>query len=469
MGSKALVALCLGYAMITMDATVVNTALPAIGRDLSAPVSGLQWVTAGYTLVFACLLLPAGSLGDRLGARRVFLTGLVVFTAASAVCGLAPTLPVLVAARVAQGAGAALGLPTSLALINAMYSGREQRARAIGIWGGLSGFAAGLGPVLGGVLTNWVGWPAIFAVNVPIGVAAFFLTRHHVVAPAPEPGTRGDLPGAVLSVLAVAALAFGLIEAAPLGWTAPAVLSAFAVAVAAGAAFVLTERHHPSPMLPPRLFADRGFSGPVLVGAAINTGFYGELFLLALYFHDVRHFSPLLTGLAMLPQAGIAAVASALGGRHTARVGARPVMLIGLVVGAAGLAALLLAGESTPYWVLVLPLLAVGFGTAYTMPAATAATMEAVPPHQAGIASGALNASRQLGSTLGVAVFGTVTASTAAFVTGYHVSVLIGAAVFAAGALVAGASRRRYGAPHGGQRGSGTAGRRRVLRGAPMA
>lgn len=433
----ALLALCLGYVMIIMDATVVAAALPVIGRELSANVTGLQWVTAGYTLVFACLLLSAGSLGDRLGARRVFLTGLAVFTGASAVCGLAPNLGVLIAARVVQGAGAALCLPTSLALINALYPDREQRARAIGIWGGLSGFAAGLGPVLGGVLTNWVGWQAIFFINLPIGVTAFFLTRQRVVAPTPRPGARADLPGQVLSVLAVAALAFGLIEAGPLGWTSAAVLGAFGVAAVSGAAFVATERRHHSPMLPLNLFGSRKLSGSVLVGAAINTGFYGELFVLTLYFQDVRHFSPMVTGLAMAPQLGTLAVASAFGGRHTARFGARPVMLAGLVAGACGLASLLVVGTATPYWMLVIPLLATGFGTAYTMPAATAATMEAAPAHRAGIASGALNASRQLGSTLGVAIFGTVTASSAVFVAGYHVSVLIGAAVFAAGALVA--------------------------------
>ncbi|GHF41695.1 DHA2 family methylenomycin A resistance protein-like MFS transporter [Amycolatopsis bartoniae] len=432
-----LVALCLGFFMIMMDATVVNTALPVIGHDLSATVSGLQWVTAGYTLVFACLLLSAGSLGDRLGSRRVFLAGLVVFTVASGVCGLAPNLPVLVAARIVQGAGAALALPTSLALINASYPDREQRARAIGVWGGLGGVAAGLGPVLGGVLTNWVGWPAIFYINLPIGVAALVLTLRYVAAPSAKSGTKPDLPGQVLSVVAVAALAFGLIQAQPLGWTAPAILVAFGVAVVAGAAFVLTEHRHSSPMLPLKLFKEREFSGSIAIGAAINIGFYGELFLLALYFQDVRHFSPLLTGLAMLPQPGIASLASSLGGRHTARIGARPVMLIGLVVGALGLLSLVLAGEHTPYWMLIVPLLAVGFGTAYTMPAATAATMEAAPAKQAGTASGALNASRQIGSTLGVAIFGTVTAGSAAFMTGYHVSVGIGAAVFAAGALVA--------------------------------
>ena len=359
-----LVSLCLGFFMVMMDATVVNNALPDIGRALSAAVSGLQWVTAGYTLVFACLLLSAGSLGDRLGARRVFLTGLAVFTLASLACGLAPDLGVLIGARAVQGVGAALALPTSLALINASYANRTQRARAIGVWGGLGGVAAGLGPVLGGVLTNWIGWPAIFYINVPIGIAAIVLTSRFVVAPAPRQRTGLDPFGQVLSVLAVAALAYGLIEAQPQGWTSPQILISFAVAALAGIGFVLVERRGSNPMLPLDLFREREFSGSILIGAAINIGFYGELFLLALYLQDVRHSSPLLAGLAMLPQPGIASLASALGGKHTARIGARPVMLIGLVVGALGLLAMLFAGAETNYWLLIAPLLAIGFGTA---------------------------------------------------------------------------------------------------------
>jgi DHA2 family methylenomycin A resistance protein-like MFS transporter len=436
-GNWPLISLCLGFFMVMMDATVVNTALPDIGHALSGSVSGLQWITAGYTLVFACLLLSAGSLGDRLGARRVFLVGLGVFTAASLACGLAPSLGFLIGARVVQGVGAALGLPTSLALINASYPDRSQRARAIGVWGGLGGVAAGLGPVLGGVLTNWIGWPAIFYINVPIGIAAILLTLRFVVAPAPKSRTGLDLPGQLLSVLTVAALAYGLIEAQPRGWGSPEILISFAVAVVAGMSFVVVERRGANPMLPLTLFSDREFSGSILIGAAINIGFYGELFLLALYFQDIRHFSPLVAGLAMLPQPGIASLASSLGGRHTARFGARPVMLIGLIVGALGLLAMTLAGPDTSYWLLIVPLLAIGFGTAYTMPAATAATIEAAPSDKAGMASGALNASRQIGSTLGVAVFGTVTVGAASFMTGYHISVLIGGLVFAAGAMIA--------------------------------
>lgn len=435
-GRLPLVAVCLGYFMIIMDATVVNTALPRIGRDLGASVSGLQWVVAGYTLVFACLLLSAGSAGDRLGARRVFLTGLVTFTAASATCGLAPTIAVLLVARVVQGVGAALVLPTSLALINASFSDRTRRARAIGVWGGLAGVAAGSGPVLGGMLTNWVGWPAIFAINVPIGIAAILLTLRFVVAPAPKTRTGLDPAGQVLSVPAVAALAYGLIEAQPRGWVAPDILAAFAFAAVCGAGFVLVERHGARPMLPPALFRVREFTASVAIGGALNLGFYGQLFLLTLYLQDVRHFSPLVTGLAMLPQCGVAALASWFGGRCTARFGARRVMVTGLSIGSLGLLSMTLAGVHSPYWTLIGPLLVIGFGTAFTMPAATTATIEAAPAHQAGTASGTLNASRQTGSTLGVAIFGTVTAGASSWLAGYHLSMFIGALVFAGGAVL---------------------------------
>lgn len=429
-----LVSLCLGFFMIPLDATVVTTALPSIAHDLHTSASGRQWVLDGYTLVFACLLLSAGSLGDRLGPRRIFLCGLGLFTVASAICGLATTLAVLNSARFGQGVGAALVLPTSLALINASYPDRAARARAIGAWGGVGGIAAGLGPVLGGVLTGTLGWPLVFYVNVPVGIAALVLTRRHVVAPSRRAHVGVDLPGQLLSSLAVGGLAYGLIEGA--AW-------AFAIAVLGGVGFVLVESRSRHPMLPLSLFRDAEFTGSVLVGAAINTGFYGELFLLSLYLQQVRQLTPLLAGLALLPQPGIASLASSLGGRHTARFGPRPVMLIGLVVGALGLFAMALCGRETPYWLLVVPLLAIGFGTAYTMPAATAAAIEAAPG-RAGTASGALNSSRQIGSTLGVAVFGVLVAGD--FMTGYRLSVVVGGLVFAAGAVIAWRTVRSGGA-----------------------
>jgi MFS transporter, DHA2 family, methylenomycin A resistance protein len=436
-GGWTLVALCSGWFMIMMDATVVNTALPAISADLSASVSGLQWVVDGYTLVLACLLLSGGSLGDRLGARRVYLSGVVLFTLASAACGMADSLAVLNAARVVQGVGAALVLPTSLALINASYPDRARRVRAIGIWGGFGGVAGGLGPVVGGALTTWAGWPAVFYINVPIGIVSVVLTLRHVVAPAPRRGSSLDLLGQALAVLTVAALAFGLIEGGSRGWGSAGVLAAFAVSVLGGCAFVLTERHHRDPMLPPGLFRNREFSGAIVVGGAINVGFYGQLFLLSLYFQRIHHFSPLVAGLALLPLPAITSVASTLAGRHNARWGARGVLLTGLSVGALGLFGMVVTTATSSYWQLLVPMLAIGFGTGYTMPAATAAAIEAAPDQQAGTASGAFNASRQLGSTIGVAVFGALVGTLGGVLPAYHVSVVIGGLVFASGAAVA--------------------------------
>ena len=443
-----LIALCLGFVMVMMDATVVTTALPAIGKELSASVSGLQWVVDGYTLVFASLLLSAGSFGDRLGARKVFVSGLVLFTAASLSCGLASTLLVLNAARIVQGIGAALVLPASLALVNAAYPDRAQRARAIGVWGGLGGVAAGLGPVLGGVFTTWLGWPSIFYINVPIGIAALVLTMRFVPPPAPRPGSGLDPFGQLLAIVSLSALAFGLIEAGAAGWGSIKVLVALGVAILGIAAFISVEHRHRDPMLPPSLFRDREFSGAAMVGAAINIGFYGEIFLLTLYFQQVRGFSPLLAGLAILPQPGIASFASALGGRHTSRFGSRRVMIVGLTIGAVGLLCATFVGSETSYWLLVPILLAIGFGTAYTMPAATAAIIDAAPDGRAGIAAGTLNASRQVGSTLGVAIFGTLIASLPNFITGYRISVLIGGLVFACAAALAIATIPKPNASH---------------------
>jgi DHA2 family methylenomycin A resistance protein-like MFS transporter len=436
-----LFALCLGFFMIIMDATIVNTALPNISAGLGASVSGLQWVLDGYTLVFACLLLTGGSLGDRLGARRIFLLGMTLFTLASAACGLAPTLVALNVARVVQGVGAALVLPTSLALINASYPDRASRARAIGIWGGFGGVAGGLGPVVGGMLTTWVGWPAIFLMNVPIGIVALVLTLRFVVAPRPARRSGLDPVGQVLAVLTVAALAFGLIEGGAQGWGTPAVLVAFAVTVAGGIAFLVAEHRDSAPMLPPSLFRVREFSAAMVVGLAMNTAFYSQLFLLSLYFQQVRHFSPLLAGFALCPLAAMTSVGSTFAGRHNARHGPRRVMMLGLSVAAVGLLAMVFGTATTPYWLLVWPLVVVGFGMGYAMPAATATAMEAAPAGQAGTASGAFNSSRQLGSTLGVAVFPSLVATVGGVLPAYHVTVVAGALLFAVAALIAWHSR----------------------------
>lgn len=431
-----LVAVCLGYFMVILDVTVVTVALPAVGTALHAGVTGLQWVVDGYTLVFAGLLLFCGGLGDRLGGKAVFLSGLVVFTLASAGCALAPTATVLALARLVQGLGAALMVPASLALLRTAYPGRAARARAFGIWGTVAGLAAGAGPVLGGVLVAGLGWRSVFFLNLPVGLAALFLTSRHVPrCPAGRTRRGLDLPAQTAGAVCLAGLVTGCIEAGALGWTHPAVLGAFAGCLVGLVAFPVLERRSPAPMLPFSLFRARAFSASAVIGVLLNTGFYGLLFLAPLYFQGVHHYSALRTGCALLPAVGVVAAGSALAGRITARTGPRLPMVAGLVVGAAGLAGWLVAGPDTPYLALVAPMACAGFGTALTMPASTAAVMEAAPGERSGAAAAVFNAARQTGSALGVALFGTLVAT--GLVPGLHTAVGIGAAGFLVAAALA--------------------------------
>ncbi len=430
-----LLAICLGYFMVILDATIVNVALPSVGRDLGGGVSDLQWVVDAYTVVFASLLLSAGSVGDRLGARRVLDAGLVLFTAASAACAMAPSVPILIAARAAQGLGAAALVPSSLALLRAAYEDKSERAKAVGAWGAVAGIGAASGPILGGLLVGLASWRAVFVVNVPVGLAALWLSARHLPR-AGEPTEGGfDPPGQVLGILALTLLAVGLIEGGALGWGSPLSLVALVASVPATLAFLAVERRAENPMLPLSLFASRTFSGATFVGLAINLGFYGQLFAMSLYFQHVRGYSALRTGLALLPEGAFVAIAATLSGRVTGRIGPRRPMLAGLLCGAAGFAGLMVAGRATPYVELVPALIAAGFGMAFTMPAATAATIEAAPADRAGIASGVLNAARQAGGAIGVALLGTLLAG-GPFVTALRVAMAVSAGSFVVGAAV---------------------------------
>ncbi len=440
-----LVALCLGYFMVILDATIVTVALPPMGADLATGggLTGAQWVADGYTVVFAGLLLPAGAIGDRLGSKPVFQTGLGLFVATSVGCGLAPSLGFLVVMRLLQGLSAALVVPTSLALIHSSCARQEDRARAIGLWGAIGGIAAASGPVLGGLLVAAFGWRSVFYVNLPFGLLGMVLTARCVRAPQPRRVKGLDLPAQFLGVLALGAVTLAVIEGGHRGWSAPAVLAAFALFAVCGAAFLLVERRTTNPMLPLSLFRHPAFSGATAVGLLLNTGFYGQLFVVTFYFQQYRHYAVLWAGLAMLPQTAMAGLASALGGRLTARTGPRPPMVLGLLTGAAGFLALLVAGRSTPYWALVPPLVAIGFGTAFTMPAAVAAVVESAPPSGQGIASGVLNAGRQVGSAIGVALLGSLIGGTAHFEKGMRAGSVISAGCFLTAALIASFSTRR--------------------------
>jgi DHA2 family methylenomycin A resistance protein-like MFS transporter len=434
--AAALAVICVGYFMVILDATVTNVALPSIGRGLHGSVTGLQWVVDAYTLSFAGLLLTGGALAERLGARRVFTAGLVVFGAASAACGLAPTLGVLVAARFIQGAGAAVLVPSSLLLLQAAFTDRHARSRAFGLWGAVAGIGAASGPIVGGLLISVWSWRGVFFLNLPFALAALVAAPRLVPTTPPRPRAV-DLGGQVLAITGLGALTAALVEAGRLGWTSALVVGLGCVSAAACAAFIVVEHRSGDPMLPLQLFRSREFRAGSAVGLLINLGFYGQLFVMSLYFQDIRGYSALRTGLAFLPEAALLTVASTVSGRIMARTGPRAPMLTGLLLGGAGLLGLAVAGLDTPYLVFIVPMIAAGSGMALTMPAATASVMEAAPPDRGGIASGVINAARQAGGVLGVAILGSLVSVRTDFIPGLRAGLIIAAAAFLTGAAVA--------------------------------
>jgi DHA2 family methylenomycin A resistance protein-like MFS transporter len=433
-----LIALCVGFFMVIIDATIVNVALPLIAHNLQGDMTDLQWVVAGYTLTFACFLLSAGSLGDRIGAKKIFITGLIVFVVTSLGCGLATNFLMLIILRLLQGLGAAMLVPTSLALIHASYENQHDRAKAIGVWAGVGGTSAALGPILGAALSTWFGWRAIFFINLPIGLLGIWLTTKHVPATKrPEQNPKHfDCWGQLFAIASVAALAFSLIEVSSLGWHSEIVWLSLLVFIIGFGLFVCVEQKTANPMFPLYLFKSKTFSTAIAIGMVLNISLYGLLFLLPLYFQQIRSYSVLETGFALLPLTGVVALASYLSGKACSKNGPKKPMLLGLIVGVCSLIALLLMlkEQGPAYWLLVLPFMALGFSVAYTMPAATIAAVHAAPADRAGLASGALNASRQVGSLLGVAVFGALV-GTGHFISGMHISLIVSSLVFLCGSI----------------------------------
>src|SRR6476660_3400383 len=300
-----LAAMSLGYGVVQLDVTIVNTALSAIGNSLGGGVSELQWVVSAYTIALASLILTAGALGDRLGAKRVFMAGFALFTAASLACTLAPNAAILIAARAVQGLGAAILVPNSLALLNHAYPDEKDRGRAIGMWAAGASLALTAGPLAGGALITLVGWRSIFLVNLPIGLGGFWLTWRFASETPVSPRRELDLAGQAAAIAALGALAGALIQGGRLGWTNVFVLAGFCAATLCAALFVVQERRVAQPMLPLSLFANRLFAMTSLVGLLVNVAFYGLIFVLSLYFQEINDYSPFQTGLAFLPIMGV--------------------------------------------------------------------------------------------------------------------------------------------------------------------
>jgi EmrB/QacA subfamily drug resistance transporter len=428
--------------MVTLDNLVVSTALPTIRRDLGASLEGLEWIVNAYTLSFAVLLLPAAALGDRFGRKRMFLSGLGLFTVASAMAALAPTTEALIAARAIQGAGGAIVAPLSLTLLSEAFP-PERRGVALGIWSGVSGLGVALGPLVGGAVLDGLSWQWIFWVNVPVGLMALPLARR-VLVESFGPARKLDLGGLALGTLGLFGVVFGIVRGNPAGWGSFQVVAALAIGALLLAAFVWYESRIAEPMLPMRFFRQRGFAATNAVSLIMFFGIFGSIFFLAQVFQTAQGYSALESGLRTLPWTGMPMLVAPLAGLLSDRIGSRPLMSTGLALQAFAIGYMAsVADVGTPYLELVPALIAGGTGMALVFAPAANAVLASVRPEEAGQASGATNAIREVGGVMGVAILAAVFsgngsyASPQAFIDGVHPALWVGAAVLAVGAVVA--------------------------------
>lgn len=404
--SRVLAATCISYTVVLLDASIVNVALGEIGQSLRSNIAGLQWVVNAYTLTFASLLMTGGTLGDRLGARNVYLAGLAVFVLGSVLCGFAPELTTLTLARALQGVGSAMLVPCSLALINDAYPLPARRAAAVSLWMGCGGVAMASGPLIGGLLIRLLGWRSIFFVNVPIGLAGIWLAQ--AVARTASPGTRHvDLPGQLAGIVALGSVIGVLIEGHRLGWQSAPIVAGIAMGCVAWVAFFMIETRTRHPMLPMHFFRNALFSGSTWVSMVSAFVFYGMLFTFSLFYQQARGYSALDTGLAFLPMTGMVALGGLLSSRIVKRLGTRTSMCGAFALYALGALGMSLTSVASPYWVAVVPMLAIGMASGFISPAATSPALGTVDKNRAGIAAAVLNSARQSGAALGVAIFGT--------------------------------------------------------------
>jgi EmrB/QacA subfamily drug resistance transporter len=402
---------CMSLFIVGLDSTIVNVALPDIGRTFRAPVSGLQWTIDAYTLVLAALLMLSGSTADRLGRRRVFQIGLALFTIGSLLCSLAPGLGWLVAFRMLQAVGGSMLNPVAMSIITNTFTKPAERARAIGVWGGVFGLSMAMGPVVGGALVDSVGWRGVFWVNIPVGIAAILFTALFVPESKAARARRPDPIGQILIIAMLGSLTYGIIEGPSYGWSSARIMAFFAVTVIAVIAFLLYEPRRADPLIDIRFFRSLPFSGATLTAVSAMSALGGFLFLITLYLQDVRGYRPLIAGLFLLPMAAAMAVSAPLAGRMLARSGARaPLLIAGTGIAAGGVLLTQLTNSSAPGY-LVLAFLVFGIGIGFVNAPITNSAVSGMPRSQAGVASGIASTSRQVGSSVGVAVMGSVLAA----------------------------------------------------------
>ncbi|WP_354698717.1 Multidrug resistance protein Stp [Paraconexibacter sp. AEG42_29] len=428
--------------MTALDNLVVGVALPSIRTDLGGSLESLEWTVNAYTLSFAVLLITGAALGDRFGRKRMFTLGLGLFTLSSAAAALAPTVDALIAARAVQGAGAAMVTPLTLTLLAAAFPG-ERRGLALGVWAGVSGLGVALGPFVGGAVVEGISWHWIFWLNVPTGLIAIplavrYLTESH------GPEAKLDLPGLGLIAAGLFGITFGIVRGQPLGWTSATVLTSLVGGVLLLAAFLAWEHRTSAPMLPLRFFRSRGFSASSGVAFAMFFGVFGSIFLLSQFFQSAQGYSPFEAGLRTLPWTGMPMIVAPIAGMLSDRIGSRPLMATGLALQAGAITWLSqVASVDVAYGSLVVPFIMGGTGMALVFAPSANAILASVKPEEAGQASGANNAIRELGGVMGVAVLASVFSarggytSPQAFVDGMNAALPYGAAVLVLGALVA--------------------------------
>ena len=428
--------------MTTLDNLVVTTALPVIHRDLHASLSGLEWTVNAYTLTFAVFLITGAALGDRFGRRRMFVIGLAIFTAGSAAAALAPSIEVLIAARAVQGFGGAIVLPLTLTILSAAVP-PEKRGLALGAWGGISGLAVAIGPLVGGAVVQGISWQWIFWLNVPIGLALIPLAALRLKE-SRGPNDALDLPGVGLASVGLFGIVWGLVRGNQVGWGSPEIVGALVLGSVVLALFVLWELHTKEPMLPLRFFRNRTFTAANVASLFMFFGMFGSIFLLAQFFQTVQGYSPLQAGLRILPWTAMPIFVAPIAGALSDRIGGRPLMVTGLGLQAAGLA--WIAAVSTPtvaYSALVVPFILSGIGMALYFAPVANVVLSSVRREEEGQASGANNAIRELGGVFGVAVLASVFAhyggyrTGQTFVDGLIPALYVGAGFVAAGAVAA--------------------------------
>ena len=428
--------------MVSLDNLVVGIALPSIRVDLGGSIESLEWTVNAYTLAFAVLLITGAALGDRFGRKRMFLVGLGIFTGASALAAIAPSIESLIAARAVQGLGAAIVLPLTLTLLSEAFPA-EKRGMALGIWAGVAGLGVALGPFVGGAVVEGLDWQWIFWLNVPVGLMLAPLAWRMLVE-SRGPADRLDLPGLGLAGAGLFGLTFGIVRATQLGWTSATVLVSIVGGVALVAAFIAWELRAPAPMLPMRFFRSRGFAASNGVSFAMYFGVFGAIFLLSQFFQTAQGYGPLEAGLRTLPWTAMPMFVAPVAGLMSDRIGPRPLMVAGLALQAIAMAWLaVVASPDVAYSTLVGPFVLAGTGMALVFAPSANAVLSSVRPREAGQASGATNAIRELGGVMGVAVLASVFsangsyASPQAFSDGVVAALPVAAAVLAIGALIA--------------------------------